>query len=478
MFLSQVDEKVKQLRAKLRTEIETMGLTIVTLGECIQILEGTHPNIILPEKPLKEWQDNILGYRLPPKNNFQLVGLIEVLSEELASKCIRYSDQLERYQNVETGYIRNLIEERLRSKYDIPDPELVDTSDSDSDTSSDTSSEISESSESLLGHIDTSVTSSQDVYGLVFMKYGSQSIGELQNTLREQGIEVPTKPQSARNRHKKAKYKALLLDTIAERILAQERDDCFTETSDHEILLAMDTSIEALGIIPRAKFFGKPFSYLSKQPSYKAYSDKIKVIRSTQFQNFSKKRFSYNHNPLNRVHGFLVLRDNGCAVYDLENPPKISQLVVICSSTFSDRVPPEKPFTVGALLIGFYLFLVKDMKYDWSVLEVANECVGSDPDDEDDVPILYGSKEYLMGKNSQHPLFCFYERFGYREDPDLAKRFHCFSDSPYPSMKLVLSEYSDECLREVCFTDKWSGHPSSYCKSRLKNPHELATVCF
>ena len=106
------------------------------------------------------------------------------------------------------------------------------------------------------------------------------------------------------------------------------------------------------------------------------------------------------------------------------------------------------------------------------------ECVGGDPEDEDDEPSLYGSKEYLQGKTSQHPLFCFYERFGYREDPRLAKELRCFSEYPYPSLKLVLSDFTDECLREVCFTNKWSNHPSSFCKSKLSQEPKLAEVCF
>jgi hypothetical protein len=135
-------------------------------------------------------------------------------------------------------------------------------------------------------------------------------------------------------------------------------------------------------------------------------------------------------------------------------------------------VPPSKPFTVGSLLIGFYLILMKQMKYDWSILEVANDCVDGISDDD-----LYGSKEYFQGKESQHPLYCYYERFGFREDPRLFKDYKCFGKNPFPSMKLSLDNYTIECLREISFGNEWSLLPSTFCKSKIKKPIKLSNKC-
>jgi ribosomal protein S18 acetylase RimI-like enzyme len=52
----------------------------------------------------------------------------------------------------------------------------------------------------------------------------------------------------------------------------------------------------------------------------------------------------------------------------------------------------------------------------------------------------YGGFWYRRGKNSQKSLMKFYEKFGFREDPSVHTRWGCFSEIPYPSMRLSLTD--------------------------------------
>jgi hypothetical protein len=306
------------------------------------------------------------------------------------------------------------------------------------------------------------------------MKYGSLSIDKLKDLSNSKGIRLGGLKLKG-SRQQKAKARAVILDKIANHISHQEVDNCEVDTTELqvEILLAMDLRETIKGILPRSKFLDKGLSYLSKQSDYNAYYEKLKTVKSEKFLEFSRSRFSYVYNPLNRVHGFLISQDNGCAIYDLEVPPSINQLVAVCSSPFTDRVPPSKPFTVGSFLIGFYLILAKHLGYNWSILEVANDCVGGEEEEVD----FYGGNEYLRGKESQHSLYCFYERFGFREDPQLFKDFKCFGIYPYPSMKLVLSDYSIDCIRDVAFARDWSKIPSNFCKKRISEDVSYSSKC-
>ena len=46
---------------------------------------------------------------------------------------------------------------------------------------------------------------------------------------------------------------------------------------------------------------------------------------------------------------------------------------------------------------------------------------------------------YLLGKNSNQDLYCkFYEKHGFRENPNLNTLYKCFDKYPLPSMELDL----------------------------------------
>ena len=60
--------------------------------------------------------------------------------------------------------------------------------------------------------------------------------------------------------------------------------------------------------------------------------------------------------------------------------------------------------------------------------------VNKDEPDENE----YGGFWYLKGKRSQERLMKFYEMHGYKEDPDVHLSWGCFSEIPYPTMRLKL----------------------------------------
>ena len=60
----------------------------------------------------------------------------------------------------------------------------------------------------------------------------------------------------------------------------------------------------------------------------------------------------------------------------------------------------------------------------------------SDKDDPKDTE--YGGFWYLKGKRSQAPLMKFYEKFGFKEDPEVHTDWCIFSGIPYPAMRLTL----------------------------------------
>ena len=62
--------------------------------------------------------------------------------------------------------------------------------------------------------------------------------------------------------------------------------------------------------------------------------------------------------------------------------------------------------------------------------EISNE---DEPDE-----IEYGGFWYRKGKKSQERLMKFYEMHGYKEDPNVHLNWCCFSEIPYPTMRLSL----------------------------------------
>jgi len=50
----------------------------------------------------------------------------------------------------------------------------------------------------------------------------------------------------------------------------------------------------------------------------------------------------------------------------------------------------------------------------------------------------YGGFWYLKGKRSQKKLMEFYEKHGFQEDSDIHLNWCCFTEVPYPTMRLSL----------------------------------------
>ena len=78
-----------------------------------------------------------------------------------------------------------------------------------------------------------------------------------------------------------------------------------------------------------------------------------------------------------------------------------------------------------------YLFYEIDEPIDNGVKEVKE--VKDEPEENE-----YGGFWYHKGKNSQKTLQGFYEKFGYKEDPSVHNEWGCFTEIPYPSMRLEL----------------------------------------
>lgn len=198
--------------------------------------------------------------------------------------------------------------------------------------------------------------------------------------------------------------------------------------SNYEILFAYDTSKKNYGMLNKK---GKPIYY-------------------------SKSEYS-------RIHGFIIIKTGGCikdAVYKevqknnkkVKEEPDITQLVLICSSHNSIYKG------IGSLLIATYLFISQYLRFDISILEVAN--------DMDDDGLVYGDKLFKKGKKQKKNLYCFYEKVGYREEPLIHKPWGCFDDDlPLPTMYLDLKKYSRSCLANSFLNRTWTEKASSFCKT-------------
>ena len=81
-----------------------------------------------------------------------------------------------------------------------------------------------------------------------------------------------------------------------------------------------------------------------------------------------------------------------------------------------------------------------------------------------DDDLEYGGKRYLEGKNETKSLYCnFYEKHGFRENPDLNTEEKCFSMDPLPSMEIILKENNLEDLLAVFFKRKYYKQGSDFC---------------
>ena len=80
-----------------------------------------------------------------------------------------------------------------------------------------------------------------------------------------------------------------------------------------------------------------------------------------------------------------------------------------------------------------YSYLYRDTDQDMDT-EKKEKKEGSDEPGE----FEYGGFWYQKGLKSQIGLMKFYEKFGYREDPSVHNEWGCFTEIPYPSMRLEL----------------------------------------
>ena len=87
-----------------------------------------------------------------------------------------------------------------------------------------------------------------------------------------------------------------------------------------------------------------------------------------------KHRYSYE-NPMNRIHGFIILRQE---IIDHYPGKKVMSISVIASSPFSNKKG------VGSDMMDITISLVKDCEFDDIILEVANDVSGTGYDDEED----------------------------------------------------------------------------------------------
>ena len=60
------------------------------------------------------------------------------------------------------------------------------------------------------------------------------------------------------------------------------------------------------------------------------------------------------------------------------------------------------------------------------------------PERNDPKDYEYGGFWYKKGIRSQEKLIDFYKKFGFKEDPNVYLNWGCFSDYPYPSMRIHL----------------------------------------
>ena len=233
-------------------------------------------------------------------------------------------------------------------------------------------------------------------------------------------------------------------------------------------------------------------------------------IRRSGVEKRRKIRHRYSYlNPMNRIHGFVILKNTSSVVH---SEKRILCISTICSSQFSDFKG------IGSDMMKSVINISKNVGYNDVILSVANnyayndenleensEDSEEDPEedseewiptedvidiishelwrkimrkDENEVPYYnidedyvyeevqsyllnieeneqyssnrdcnygdepgqyeYGGFWYLKGKVSQLPLMRFYEKFGFREDPEVYLHWGCFEIHPFPSMRLTL----------------------------------------
>ena len=412
------------------------------------------------------------GDRLPTDLN-GLRELASLYTNHLGTLCTRYRHGFLKYQNVDDEPIQECLEYALSRLTGIP----IDSPPNEDDI-------LNVLTDEELAHLQLSLESLND--------------HQLQEQVVERGMTKPTSEQSKwsldnisrlAQRGKKSLKQRLIELLMSDATNISSPDTCYDEShhdQQYDFIFAVDTDLVRTGIIPCRK-----------------YQD-IESSSTRHIQNMYQDYFVYSQGPqsINRIHGFLAMRDGGCNTYHLPDTPNILQLSILCTSPFTDCT--IKGFcSVGTYLMGAFLLLGHAMEYQTAVLEVANECVGdedtttedvasSSEDDEgsegkddegvdgseeeeedegieldEEVSVLssYGSYEYQKGKDSQKALYCYYERFGFREEPHYNTELGCFSDTPYPSMALDLPSLDLTELSKALVDPTYVvGDYSKYCQ--------------
>ena len=91
-----------------------------------------------------------------------------------------------------------------------------------------------------------------------------------------------------------------------------------------------------------------------------------------------KDRYFYD-NPLNRIHGFIVIEDNAC--HKCMPDSKNTKISIICANPFASKNGIK---AVGGYLMMFYLIRAHLMDNDRAILEVTNNEASIDQEEDDD----------------------------------------------------------------------------------------------
>ena len=388
-------------------------LEIITLGELLDRYDDTNGR---------------------PTNCDEVHELATLLSNKLGRNCVRYKSNYEKYQNVDDHYIYIIVIELLGIHYECNVSKYTD------ETASDESSE--EEIEKEEDEIDE-----DEVLSFIY-QFMSMDISELKKQYRsvlgKKGID------------KKSKY--TLLKELGEYNIRERpymEDPCEdTQQIHYDIILAVDLSEEN---VYRNRTLSEKIEKEYEDDEKKELLDPLKY-----------------ESILDRIHGLLIMKYGGCNTFASSYPPpNIIQLSVVCTSTY----PYSDKKAIGVYLIGSFLLLSKLREFDLVVLEVANDCVGSDENVNGE---KYGGLIYHLGKQSQKSLYCLYERFGFREDPSFHEKYNCFSDDPYPTMVMDLQKYTMECISSVILNrNYWTDEASNFCKDGyyIEGTHTNSDLC-
>ena len=119
-------------------------------------------------------------------------------------------------------------------------------------------------------------------------------------------------------------------------------------------------------------------------------------MRKKKLPNLQKRyktlmdRYTYE-NPLNRIHGLLVVEDNPCKC--LEDDSKISN-IIICANPFGSKNGLK---AIGSYLMMFFMIRAHINAFDKIILEVTNDeaNIGDSSSEEDD-SVLKKTKRKMM----------------------------------------------------------------------------------